>query len=865
MRPRFGARIGLGLVLLLASGCAGPRAAPPDGPDALSRLLAPLGVEAGELGIRDVEASADRWHLRAVDLALEHPFGAVGGVRGMAADLDAPRGSLGKMLRRAARLADAPIGGTPDEDGARAADLDALPPRLRGVVLDLLAAAARATPLIVRSSAGLSFEEREFLLRFLGGDAARTRPDESAVWRFVDLASRPDRVTLLAGAAIVADAVDRAVARLKRWDEPLGVRTPQPAWQDVATGDVVLVADTAGGRVVVGGPGPTTYTGEALLVIDLGGDDRYLGRAGGARGPDAPVAVVIDLGGNDRYVAPGDVAQGAGALGVGVLVDLGGHDTYLARSVAQGAGLFGVGLLVDHAGDDRYEAVALAQGAAAFGAGLLVDASGTDVYRATARAQGFGATAGVGALLEKAGDDRYILANGAPEAGPPLPAGTLGQGFALGVRPLASGGIGLLIDRHGNDRYAGEEFAQGASYWRGLGALVDDEGDDEYVATRYAQGTGAHLGAGVLWDGAGHDRYRALTAAQGMGHDYGLGVLADARGDDRYTAGWLAQGVGSIDGLGMLVDAGGNDWYQVQAGDSQGYGGSSRRSQSFGFLMDLGGEDAYTGPGFSDRTWSGGEYGGGIDGEGLRLGFSLEPRGPDLSAPASSPVAFEHARPADPSFRPRDAVEERVQRLLVQVSDASDTIDAARARDQARLELNRLGAEAVPSLLRLLASLDVALVNQAVAVLAGMGEAAHPVLIERLDDPAAQVRRRAAFVIAQRPTPAAARALLERARRRDEPALRAFAAEAVARACLPEAREVLAGLLAGDPALGVRYAAARGLALLGGPVEPFLLRALDDPAFQVRLAARKALAGPRSAACPVGNTHQQSGSRAGDE
>ncbi len=79
---------------------------PPDGPAALSRLLTPLGVEAGELGIRDVEAPADPWRLRAVDLALERPFDAVGNVRGMAADLDAGRGSLGETLRRAARLAE---------------------------------------------------------------------------------------------------------------------------------------------------------------------------------------------------------------------------------------------------------------------------------------------------------------------------------------------------------------------------------------------------------------------------------------------------------------------------------------------------------------------------------------------------------------------------------------------------------------------------------------------------------------------------------------------------------------------------------------------------------------------------------------
>ncbi|MBI4592574.1 MAG: HEAT repeat domain-containing protein, partial [Candidatus Rokubacteria bacterium] len=102
------------------------------------------------------------------------------------------------------------------------------------------------------------------------------------------------------------------------------------------------------------------------------------------------------------------------------------------------------------------------------------------------------------------------------------------------------------------------------------------------------------------------------------------------------------------------------------------------------------------------------------------------------------------------------------------------------------------------------------------------------------------LRRRAAYVVAQRPTPDAARALWARVAGDPDPRLRAFGAEALARACLPEARKTLARLLAGDPSLSVRHAAVRGLASLGG-TETERAPALADRAFQVRLAARQAL------------------------
>src|SRR5437762_3408689 len=109
-------------------------------------------------------------------------------------------------------------------------------------------------------------------------------------------------------------------------------------------------------------------------------------------------------------------------------------------------------MLVDGGGDDRYAATAYAQGAGFFGIGVLVDDGGDDRYDAMTFAQAFGATGGLGALLEERGDDTYVLAGGPRDFREPDHAQSFGQGFAMGIRPVASGGIGLLADHAGNDR-----------------------------------------------------------------------------------------------------------------------------------------------------------------------------------------------------------------------------------------------------------------------------------------------------------------------------------------------------------------------------------------------------------------------------
>lgn len=840
------------LAVLIAAACASTGRDAAGRTSVIAALLSPLGISVEEIGIRDLAEPLDHWRLRLVDHLLAHPLGAVATVRGIADEFYEAGGSLMKTVSLAARLLDIDV--RPVGDDTRStrvvaeADLAFLPPELRTVVVDLLDAMAEAAPRLRAASAGLPPEDREFILDFLlasvrpSGDRKRAL-DESDTWRFVELAGRFDRTALAEGSLIIAGAVDRAVATLQGWRGRVVPHPSDPSWRTLAEGDVVAVLRTALGPVVIGGPGPTIHHGGAALVIDLGGDDTYFGRAGGAVGPDRPVSIIIDLQGNDRYVAEVDVAQGAGAFGVAVLVDLDGDDTYSARDIAQGAGAFGIGLLYDVRGRDRYQAGTHAQGAAAFGIGALIDGGDDDRYRAVLSAQGFGGTAGLGLLLDASGDDRYVIAGGPPEGPEPGHTRTLGQGFGFGLRPVASGGIGLLVDWRGSDRYEGDYFTQGGGYWYGLGALVDEAGDDEYSATRFAQGAGIHFSVGVLWDGGGNDRYQARQMAQGMGHDYGVGILADADGNDVYEAVWLAQGAGNADGFGLLVDLAGDDRYRGQGDDVQGVGQAARRLQSLGLLIDVGGNDVFSRTPTGVVSWSRGGWGGALHAEATNLGFPLAPRRPEPSSLPRTPPSFPpYRRPDDPRFAPRDDQERRVHALLEEALNSDETTEAAERRDSARKTLAGLGAAAAPALVRVLESLNIALAAQAIDTLNRLGAAAHPTLFAALDHPNWLVRRRASSVLTRRPAPEVARATWARTGADPDPRLRAIGAEGLGRACFEDGRGWLAALLAGDASIDVRYAAVRSLARLAAPeVDMLLAEARADRAYQVRLAAQQAL------------------------
>lgn len=377
--------------------------------------------------------------------------------------------------------------------------------------------------------------------------------------------------------------------------------------------------ETAAGLVVLGTDGDDLFTGNAALIIDPGGNDRYelTSLAPGQN------RMILDYGGNDEYAADRHFVYGAAQFGWGMLIDFGGNDLYHTGNFSLGCGWFGVGVLLDLDGRDIYLGDICTQGAGGFGLGLCMDrGGGTDLYTSRLFSQGFGFAAGVGVLADDGGNDLYYCGGKYEDI---LRYRdhylSLGQGFAYGIRPHFSGGIGLLLDNNGNDLYSADIFGQGCSYWWAFGGVYDGGGNDQYVAFQYAQGSATHLTAGCVLDAGGDDRYESKGVSQGCGHDWAPGFLIDVSGNDRYSATDLSQAAGSANGVGVLIDLAGDDGYQVTSDkNTQGYGNPRREYGSIGLFLDLGGFDRYSGPGDEGKVWIGNSrWGVGVDADSLWL------------------------------------------------------------------------------------------------------------------------------------------------------------------------------------------------------------------------------------------------------
>jgi len=385
-------------------------------------------------------------------------------------------------------------------------------------------------------------------------------------------------------------------------------------------GDIILCEDTPLGKIIIGGQGPTTYRNtNALLIVDLGGDDTYhnISSSFNCDPFSSSLAVIIDLEGNDLYTSSEKYTLGSGGFGLSFLVDCSGDDRYISQDFSLGCGFFGVGVLYDKEGNDCYLSDIMGQGAAAFGAGILCDLKGNDSYHGNLFNQGMGFVGGIGLLIESQGNDTFFSGGKYPDfREPDVAFDSFAQGFGFGCRNFGSGGIGVLWDDGGNDHYSSSYFSQGSSYWFAIGLLIDNAGSDTYHARRYTQGAGTHLTVGALVDRSGDDCYTAWGVAQGCGYDFSQGLLIDSDGDDTYSAKWFAQGVSGASGVGMLIDQNGNDSYLCGTFNSQGSGqySTKREAGSIGLLIDLMGKDSYaTGEGGNNRLWRQGKYGGGID------------------------------------------------------------------------------------------------------------------------------------------------------------------------------------------------------------------------------------------------------------
>ncbi len=434
---------------------------------------------------------------------------------------------------------------------------------------------------------------------------------------FDDMARLLDEASLWYAALKCVQALDDARLQLAALDESPPFEF---AWQ------------TPLGWIRIYGSGGDVIDGrDALLIVDLGGDDRYSGPAG-ASAADRPIGLVLDMGGDDRYSA--DVpAQGAGICGVGIVLDAAGNDRYEAHTMAQGAGQFGLGALIDLAGDDHYFSNYSAQGCGFFGVGLLLDADGTDQYTVYSDGQGFGGANGVGVLADRAGDDRYEAVRDSNLTRRPSyhsPDENISvsnaQGCAMGRRGDGAdghawaGGLGALLDLDGNDKYVSGNWSMGTGYWFGTGLLYDAAGNDEYRGVCWSQGTGAHFCIGALLDEGGNDVHAAEATSNlslAMAHDFTIGLLVNIGGDDEYTLRKDAGVAHSLNrSVAMLIDVGGDDSYSCLA---ERYPGVARNDEKFrarsgvstyfadttsiALFLDVGGNDSYDPARDNDTHW----------------------------------------------------------------------------------------------------------------------------------------------------------------------------------------------------------------------------------------------------------------------
>lgn len=360
-------------------------------------------------------------------------------------------------------------------------------------------------------------------------------------------------------------------------------------------------------RVRVAGLDDDRHSGDYLLLIDLGGNDRY--ENVGPSPAYAAVSVIIDLDGDDEVLWDSVPGPGSGVLGTGLWIDMAGDDSYRGGNYGSGSALLGAGLHWDMRGNDSYSGNANVQGAGHYGIGILLDSRGDDSYLAFLSSQGFAGAGGTGYQIDVAGNDRYQCKGRFPDTFEKRVARSdekhyvnMCQGFSFGVKPRASGGIGMLLDRAGDDEYRADLFAQGAALWFGLGVLTDGDGDDSYHAYEHAQGDGLHFAAGFLGDWAGADDYSGYEHCQGVGKDRSTGFLYDHAGDDRYASRRHSQGVGIKPfASGLFVDRTGDDRYTSKS-FSQGYStqadaGQPDRGRPIGVFMDLAGKDQVDQPG----------------------------------------------------------------------------------------------------------------------------------------------------------------------------------------------------------------------------------------------------------------------------
>ena len=566
-----------------------------------------------------------------------------------------------------------------------------LAPALRAPMVRLIGAVARANAQIREALRALKPEERRALIEGLPGWAGRRaglRPE---------FAKTPYPGGRAAESALRALLARVNLALLRQAGEELDAEIAEtlPALRAAVGGGppARLRFLAAGVTVELTGAGDDVHTArDAGLVVDLGGRNRYSGRAGAGIGY---AGVLIDLGAAE-FDAP-DAGPGCGLLGVGI-ARIEGAATGRAGLLAFGAGVAGVGVF-RAGGQASLECRAMGQGFGLAGTGVMTLGKGRDALTLGTLGQGCGLEGGEGVLVDAGGDDRYECRGLAPDE--------LGGARESCAQGYGEGGFGLLADANGDDLYQLGARGQGAGTDGGLGILLDVEGDDLRHAARFAQGYGAD-GAGLLMDAAGDDLDVTFGGeAHGSAGAGGLGVMLDRAGDDTVVGG--GAGLAASEGIALFLDGGGEDALSVRTRPEE-IGG-------VGLFVSLG-----TGLRGADLPTPGTTRPG--------------PEGTVVTAPGTAPIA-PGLEPVAPGSLPANP--ERIARAVGLLVSRRGGLRAGAVR-----ELTAYGRPGLDAAVERLEDLDDEAIDALAEIVVALGELGRRAIAPRLENPSASALRLAA-------------------------------------------------------------------------------------------------------------------------
>jgi len=267
--------------------------------DMMDEALRALALTRDDLSFRtDYADQPDSFRIAVVDRLLSRPLETESYVAGFADEICAIA-SLEGLVRICARDLDLIV-----DEPARVESAESMEPKSIGpTALDvLLPAMSEATGLIAAAFEGLSEEQRRFVALHAPSilDEEEFDPDrpiderdreaeeeEGLADELLLIAALVDYDRLATAGAMIARAVDSSIPLLV--DDPMNLpRThtdyelDRTASSWLASGDVLNIMETEAGTVIIGGPGRTTYRGDIALIIDVGGDDVYVGDVAGA-------------------------------------------------------------------------------------------------------------------------------------------------------------------------------------------------------------------------------------------------------------------------------------------------------------------------------------------------------------------------------------------------------------------------------------------------------------------------------------------------------------------------------------------------------------------------------------------------------